>query len=55
MKAEEVVKLLDLKPHPEGGFYRESYRSSGKIPGLDRVHSTGIYYLLAQGDVSKFH
>lgn len=27
MTAEEVIKLLSLEPHPEGGYYRESYRS----------------------------
>ena len=55
MTADEIIKLLDLQPHPEGGFYRETYRSDKKIPGLDRVYSTGIYYMLTPGAVSKFH
>lgn len=53
--AEEIIRLLDLKPHPEGGFYKETYRSSGKIPGLSRAYSTAIYYLLVPGAVSKMH
>src|SRR6185503_21135887 len=55
MTSAEVIRSLDLKPHPEGGFYRESYRSSKTIPGLSRAYSTGIYYLLVPGAVSKFH
>jgi predicted cupin superfamily sugar epimerase len=53
--ADEIIRLLELKPHPEGGFYRETYRSGQTIPGLSRVHSTGIYYLLVPGAVSKLH
>jgi len=55
MTADEIIKLLDLQPHPEGGFYRETYRSNKKIPGLDRAYSTGIYYMLVPGAVSKLH
>ena len=55
MTSAEVIRSLDLKPHPEGGFYRESYRSPKTIPGLSRAYSTGIYYLLVPGAVSKFH
>ncbi len=55
MTSAEVIRLLDLKPHPEGAFYRESYRSPNTIPGLSRAYSTGIYYLLVPGAVSKFH
>lgn len=59
MTAEEIIRSLDLKPHPEGGYYRETYRASGTVPGLgkgkDRVYSTGIYYLLVPGAVSKMH
>lgn len=32
MTVEEIIKLLDLKPHPEGGFYRETYKSSDIVP-----------------------
>jgi predicted cupin superfamily sugar epimerase len=55
MKADDIIRQLELQPHPEGGFYKETYRSTGKIPGLDRVYSTGIYYMLVPGAVSKFH
>jgi predicted cupin superfamily sugar epimerase len=55
MTADEIIKSLDLQPHPEGGFYRETYRSDKTIPGLDRAYSTGIYYMLVPGAVSKFH
>ncbi len=57
------IETLELKPHPEGGFYKESYRSDGSIPkeGLpedfsgSRSFATGIYFLLASGNVSHFH
>ena len=55
--ADQLIQQLGLKPHPEGGFYRESYRSVGSIPGLNppRPYSTAIYYLLVPGVVSKMH
>jgi predicted cupin superfamily sugar epimerase len=40
------IQKLNLLPHPEGGFYQESYRSE---------HSTGIYYLLQKGEKSSLH
>lgn len=46
MKADDLVRRFDLAPHPEGGFFRETYRSA---------HSTAIYFLLPRGHVSKFH
>ena len=57
LKADELIKRLGLKPHPEGGFYRETYRSPGsvKIRGSKRCFSTAIYYLLVPGAVSKLH
>lgn len=43
----DVIRLLDLRPHPvEGGHFRETYRSS---------HSTAIYYLLEGAGVSEMH
>ena len=42
----EIVKKLDLKPHPEGGYYKETYRSE---------FSTGIYYYLSKGQKSRLH
>lgn len=50
---EEVVRLLDLAPHPEGGFYRQTFRDSSSTGG--RAASTAIYYLLAGGGVSRWH
>jgi uncharacterized protein len=55
LTAAEIIRKLDLKPHPEGGYYRETYRSGQSIPGTSRAHSTGIYYLLVPGAVSRFH
>ena len=58
-----IVERLKLAPHPEGGFFREVYRSTTKLdhPGLptdiDRRRSAGtlIYFLLSGDDVSAFH
>ncbi len=51
--AEEVIHLLGLAPHPEGGFYAETFRPAG--PGGERGASTAIYYLLREGEVSAWH
>jgi predicted cupin superfamily sugar epimerase len=51
--AEEVVRLLGLVPHPEGGFYGETFRSPA--PEGARAASTAIYYLLRTGDLSAWH
>jgi len=60
---QELIDGLGLLPHPEGGYYRENYRSPelcprralpGRFPG-DRCFSTAIYYLLGRGDFSAFH
>ena len=53
LAAEEVIRLLDLVPHPEGGFYRETYRDRPQDGG--RGASTAIYYLLMAGQVSAWH
>ena len=51
MKVEDIISRYDLKPHPEGGFYKEVYRSTGviKAEGFpnERNFSTSIYYLLS--------
>jgi predicted cupin superfamily sugar epimerase len=53
MTAEEIVRRLDLAPHPEGGWFRETFRD---VPMADgRAASTAIYYLLAAGQVSAWH
>lgn len=46
MDHERVVELLGLSPHPEGGFYKETFRASA---------STAIYFLLPAGTFSAFH
>ncbi|TNE53168.1 MAG: cupin domain-containing protein [Bacteroidetes bacterium] len=52
---EKLVKLLDLQPHPEGGFYRETYRSEEMIRGGKRSILTSIYFLLTSESISHFH
>jgi len=54
LTAETVARLLDLAPHPEGGFYRETFRDPNKVAGA-RAASTAIYYLLPAGQVSAWH
>ncbi|HSK79524.1 MAG TPA: cupin domain-containing protein [Thermoanaerobaculia bacterium] len=53
LSAEEVVARLGLAPHPEGGFFRETFRSPAPPGG--RGASTAIYYLLREGEVSAWH
>jgi predicted cupin superfamily sugar epimerase len=53
MSAQEVARLLDLAPHPEGGYYRETFRDPQGAGG--RAASTAIYYLLPAGQVSAWH
>ncbi len=58
-KAEEYIKQLNLKEHPEGGYYSETYRNSKEMhfPGFSgkRSYATSIYFLLTQGEVSAKH
>ncbi len=63
MEANFYITHLNLQPHPEGGYFKETYRAAESFPadGLpnrfngDRSFSTAIYYLLQQGDFSAFH
>lgn len=58
MHADDVVRRLGLLPHPEGGFYRETYRSglTLELPdGRRRAASTAIQYLLPTGTWSTWH
>ncbi len=63
MTPQNLISHYNLQPHPEGGWYAQSYRSSEIIPaaalpdrfGGDRVFSTAIYFLLEQGNFSAFH
>ena len=51
--AETVIRLLDLKPHPEGGFFRETFRDTLGPDG--RARSSLIYFLLRAGEISAWH
>ena len=51
--AGELIRRLRLAPHPEGGFYRETYRTAETVGA--RALSTAIYYLLAAETVSALH
>jgi predicted cupin superfamily sugar epimerase len=63
MTADKLIKLLGLKPHPEGGYFREAYRSDEMIRkdalpkryAGDRRYGTAIYYLLTREAFSAIH
>lgn len=56
LSAEEVVRLLGLLPHPEGGAYRETFRAPAPdASDTERGASTAIYYLLRSGELSAWH
>lgn len=46
MTADEIIRTLSLQPHPEGGWFRETFRDAA---------STAIYYLLKAGERSHWH
>ncbi len=58
-----MIRTLELLDHPEGGYYRETYRSKGRISAKelspafagDRNYSTAIYFLLTSDNFSAFH
>ena len=52
LSAAEIITILELRPHPEGGHYRQTFRDSANG---ERGHSTAIYYLLAAGECSAWH
>ena len=60
---DQLIRTFNLQKHPEGGWYRQTYKSNEYIPAAslperfhgDRVFSTAIYFLLGQGDFSAFH
>ena len=52
---DDLVERYGLAPHPEGGWYRETYRAARKVPGTDRSVCTAILYLLAAGQRSRLH
>jgi len=54
LSAAEVIDLLKLTPHPEGGHFRETYRDS-RTDASGRAASTAIFFLLARGERSHWH
>lgn len=60
-RIKELIQALNLQPHPEGGFYAETYRSAGSFGNgkngfpQGRPYSTAICYLLGGYDTSSFH
>lgn len=55
--ADTVIRMLGLKPHPEGGHFRETFRDTAAHAGgrNARAASTAIYYLLKAGERSHWH
>ena len=51
--AADIIRRLELKPHPEGGHYRETFRDPHTVDG--RAASTSIYFLLQRGERSHWH
>lgn len=59
-EADRLIAQLGLKPHPEGGHFRETFRDGGLTPAgpddnVGRSYSTAIYFLLKAGEVSHWH
>ncbi|MFB2550386.1 cupin domain-containing protein [Ensifer soli] len=50
--ARAIIAALSMQPHPEGGWYVETFRDAAGSP---RGHQTAIYYLLEAGDHSHWH
>ena len=53
LTAEEVIAQFGLQPHPEGGWYIQTFRDAEGHNG--RAHSTAILYLLKTGEVGRWH
>ena len=57
-KSSEIIKQFKLLPHPEGGWFREVFRSESYITRKDgekRINITGIYYMLRKNEISTWH
>ena len=52
MDPQDIIRILGMRPHPEGGWYKETFRDP---TGGGRGHSTAIYYLLQAGERSHWH
>ncbi len=55
LNADDVIAILGLAPHPEGGYFVETFRDKATLPGSDRALSTAIYFLLREGAGSHWH
>ncbi len=56
MTADEIITHLSLAPHPEGGWYRQTWAGKTKTGGdAKRATGTCIYFLLAKGEASHWH
>lgn len=63
MQKETLIEKFDLQPHPEGGYFKETYRSEGKVLTNDPPHhfpnhrnySTAIYFLIEKTNFSSLH
>ena len=53
MEADQIIALLGLEPHPEGGYFRETFRDAPA--SRQRAFSTAIYFLLKEGQSSHWH
>jgi len=54
LSADQIIKLLDMQPHPEGGYYAETFRDE-VTDETGRAASTLIYFLLPEGVLSRWH
>jgi predicted cupin superfamily sugar epimerase len=54
LSAQDIIRMLALKPHPEGGHFRETFRDANQIAD-GRSVSTAIYFLLARGERAHWH
>ena len=54
LSAGDIIRRLDLQPHPEGGHFRETFRDP-RTDADGRSASTAIYFLLKAGEVSRWH
>src|ERR1700761_9337611 len=54
LSAADIIARLELRPHPEGGHYRETFRDK-RVDDKGRAHSTAIYFLLTRGERSHWH
>ena len=62
-QVKRLIKQFEMQPHPEGGWYKQTYKSNEQVAaaalpgrfGGDRSFSTAIYFLLEKGNFSAFH